>query len=75
MFLCLALALREILAREFQKTKQKQKTQNNNKNLTKTNLFKLHSHSQSTSSIASNADCVSNPQKYFYSFHGHDTNR
>ena len=69
MFLCLALALCEILAREFQNKNIKQKSP---QIIKRTNLFKLQSRSQSTTSIASNTDRTLHLQKYLFSFPGFD---
>ena len=62
MFLCLALALCEILAREFQNKKYTPKIK---QKLKRTKLFKLQSRSQSTT--ASNTDRILHLQKYHFS--------
>ena len=59
MFLCLALALCEILAREFQNKKQ-----NSKQNLNRTKLFKLQSRSQSATA---STDRTRHPRKYHFS--------
>ena len=59
MFLCLALALCEILAREFQNNKP-----NFKQNLNRTKLFKLQSRSQTATA---STDRTRHPRKYQFS--------
>ena len=59
MFLCLALALCEILAREFQNNKT-----NFKQNLNRTKLFKLQSRSQTATA---STDRTRHPRKYQFS--------
>ena len=59
MFLCLALALCEILAREFQNNKS-----NFKQNLNRTKLFKLQSRSQTATA---STDRTRHPRKYQFS--------
>ena len=59
MFLCLALALCEILAREFQNNKP-----NFTQNLNRTKLFKLQSRSQTATA---STDRKRHPRKYQFS--------